>query len=239
MKTTSAPRFVLHPSVHEPGEGIWFATPPGFTALPLDALLASPGSPEGERLGEALAPLLASAPDEVTRQRFTSQLAMAQGMFRSLGSEGVAHCSLGLHRDDIGAEKGNSGVLLSLFTVTWVNTAWAPRGVAAARAVATAEGHTHVAYAELSCGPATFSETVRTATPESGLSRAPLLQLHAHLPHPDGTSLATLTLSTTAVVHREHYRTILRRIADLAGFEDPMAPAAVEGSLGEPVASTS
>ncbi|MEV2195737.1 hypothetical protein AB0I02_32915 [Streptomyces phaeochromogenes] len=232
MTTTPPPHFLLDPSVNAPGEGIWFATPPGFTDLPLEALLAPPDSREAERSREALAPFLASAPDEVTRQRFITQLATVQRMFHTLRSEGTVHCSLGLHRDDTG--DGDGGVLLSLFTITWVGTARAPRGVTAARAVASAEGHTHIEYAELPCGPATFSETVRTASGESGLPQEPLLQHHAHLPHPDGADLALLTLSTTAVAHREYYRGILRHIATLVSFDDPLSPASEQEERRRP-----
>ncbi|TLS42920.1 hypothetical protein FE633_28405 [Streptomyces montanus] len=220
--TTSPPQFLLHPSVNAPGEGIWFATPAGFTDLPLEALVAPLGAPEAKTSAEALSYLLASAPDEMIRQRFIAQLATAQRMFHALQAEGTVHCSLGLHRDDTG--DGDGGALLSLFTITWVGIARSPRGATAARAVATAERHTHVEYAELPCGPATFSETVRTATGESGLPQDPLLQIHAHLPHPDGASLALLTLSTTAVAHREHYRAFLRHIANLVSFESPFGP---------------
>ncbi len=57
--------------------------------------------------------------------------------------------------------------------------------------------------------------------PESGLPETPLLQLHAYLPHPDGTGLALLTLSTTATHHRDSYRTLLRQISELVAFEEP------------------
>ncbi|MFJ3337675.1 hypothetical protein [Streptomyces sp. NPDC086766] len=221
MTTQSAPAVVLDPGVHAPGDGVWFALPPGFTTLPLGALLPAPGSPEAQALQETVAPLLASAPDEVTRQAFGAKLATTLRMLHSLRGEGVVHCSLGLHRDDTGG--GDSGPLLSFFTIAWVDTSWAPRGVTAARAVTEAEGHTHLEYAELPCGPATFSRIVRTPTPESGLPRQPLLQLHAHLPHPDGTSLALLTLSTTATERYEEYQAILRQIAELVGFDEPFA----------------
>ncbi|MFF4251488.1 hypothetical protein ACFY1L_09790 [Streptomyces sp. NPDC001663] len=228
--TASATNFILHPSLAEEGDGIWFATPAGFTTLPLEALLEPATSPGAAELREALAPILASAPDELSRQSFMANLSAAQRMVNILRVAGTVHCSLGLHRDDTG--DGDGGVLLSLFAVGWVATAWAPRGVNAARAVATAEGHTDIEYAELPCGPATFSETVRTPTAESGLPRQPLLQIHANLPHPDGNRLAVLTLSTTAVAHREHYRDILRQIAGMASFEDPFSPVADEQERG-------
>ncbi|MFC9679969.1 hypothetical protein [Streptomyces sp. NPDC056948] len=113
-----------------------------------------------------------------------------------------------------------------MFTITWVETAWAPRTVTAARAVATAEGHTRIEYVELPSGPATFSETLRRPTLESGLPQQPLLQAHAHIPHPDGRLLAVFTLSTTAVGHRESYRAVLQQIAGLISFEDPFASGA-------------
>ncbi len=178
----------------------------------------------------ALAPFLECAPDEVTRNRFIAQIGSVEQMLRNLTSEGTTHCSLGLHRDDTSGDA--SGPLLSFLTVTWVHTAWAPRGVTVARLVATAQGHSEVGYSELPCGPAAFSEIVRTPPAESGLPQSPLLQIHAHLPHPDGRSLAVLTLSTVSMVHREHYRAVLREIAGLVSFDDPLAHASAEGADG-------
>ncbi|MER6527881.1 hypothetical protein [Streptomyces sp. NPDC001508] len=102
-----------------------------------------------------------------------------------------------------------------------MNTSWAPRGVTAARAVTTAEGHGNIAYDELDCGPVAFSETLRAPRPGSGLPQMLLLQLCAHVPHPDGTSLVLLTLSTTATSHRDAYRTLLRRITAWVTFDGP------------------
>ncbi|MFE0508482.1 hypothetical protein [Streptomyces sp. NPDC058964] len=219
--TTPAPRFLLHPNVRTPGEGIWFGVPAGFVDLPLDALLAPQGSPRGEDSCRVLASFLASTPNEAIRHQFVVHLATAKQMFRSLCADRLVHCSLGLHRDDTGED--GRGALLSLFTIAWLDTAWAPRGVTAARSVAQPEGHAYIEYAELSCGPATFSESVRTPTSELGLSQEPLLQIHGHLPHPDGKSLVVLTLSTAALAYREHYRAILRQIAELFSFESPLA----------------
>ncbi|MFF2845455.1 hypothetical protein ACFVT5_03865 [Streptomyces sp. NPDC058001] len=184
--------------------GIRFALPPGFTPLPLPLPPAPP---------EALAHLLDTAPDDTARQRFGAVVTGAGVLLGALCAQGTVHCSLGLHRDDSGIG-GAAAPLLSLFTVTWVDTAWAPRAVTAARAVASAEGHTQVEYAELPCGPASLSETVRVTGPR------PLLQVHAHVPHPDGTSLAYLTLSTPATPHRPHYRALLRQVAASLRFED-------------------
>src|SRR4051812_22429363 len=111
--TTPAPHFLIHPSVSEPGEGIWFATPAGFTAIPLGALLAPQNSTQAAESREALVPLLASAPDEVTRLQFIARLADGQRLFRILHAQGTVHCSIGLHHDDTG--EGDGGALMSMF----------------------------------------------------------------------------------------------------------------------------
>ncbi|MFD3733590.1 hypothetical protein [Streptomyces sp. NPDC058632] len=73
----------------------------------------------------------------------------------------------------------------------------------------------------MAAGPATFSESTATPGSESGLPQRPLLQVHAHLPHPDCRRLAVLTLTTTAPARREEYRTILRAITESVSFESP------------------
>jgi hypothetical protein len=52
-------------------------------------------------------------------------------MARLLLKAETMHCCLGLHADD----EGDGGLLLSLFTLAWRATDWAPRSVLAARAV--------------------------------------------------------------------------------------------------------
>ncbi|MFF4112527.1 hypothetical protein ACFY0P_03445 [Streptomyces sp. NPDC001714] len=227
MTTTPVSNVIVHPSAGEPGDGVWFAVPAGFTAVPLAALVTPTGSPEAERLREALAPILDAAPDELSRQEFVMTLTAVQRMLHSVYTSGTAHCAVGLHRDDTeDTEELDGSALLSLFTISWVDTAWAPRAVTAARVLVTAAGHTDIDFTEVPCGPAAFSETLRTAAAESGLPQQPLLQLHGYLPHPHGTALALLTLSTTAVRRRKQYRAILRQIAHTVTFEDPFATAA-------------
>ncbi|MFF5494627.1 hypothetical protein [Streptomyces aquilus] len=220
---TTTARVIVDDSVNDPSTGIWFAVPGGFTELPTDVLLAPPASAEADRLREALAPLVGAIPDDLTRQQFIAQLASGQQLLRALREVGTVHCSLGVHRDDV---PGSGGATLhSLFTVSWRDIAWSPRSVSAARAVATAEEHSHVEFLDLPSGPASMGETVRTPTPESGLPPTPLLQIYAYLPHPDCTRMAVLMLSTTAVERREQYREILRQIAELTSFESPLAEA--------------
>ncbi|MFF5521082.1 hypothetical protein [Streptomyces coeruleorubidus] len=214
---------VIAESVHDPSCGIWFAVPGGFTELPLNVLLAPPTSAEADRLREALAPLVEAIPDGVTRQQFIAQLASGQQLLRALREVGTVHCSLGVHRDDV--EGGSGGILHSLFTVSWRDIAWSPRSVSAARAVATAEQHSHIEYLDLPSGPASMGETVRAPTPESGLPTTPLLQVYAYLPHPDCKRMAVLMMSTPEVGRREQYREILRQIAELTSFDSPLVDA--------------
>ncbi|MFF3481714.1 hypothetical protein ACFYXC_00330 [Streptomyces sp. NPDC002701] len=220
---TATPHLAVDDSAKDPHADIWFAEPAAYTPLPLDLLLAAPGSPAAEELRVAFAPFLEAAPDDVTRQRFVAQVAEGQRLLATLREVGTVHCSVGLHRDDIGDLDGNGNgqPLLSFFTLSWRDTAVASRAATAARAVASAEGHTGIEYHELSCGPATLSETVRMPSAGSGLPAQALLQVHAHLPHPDCKRLVVLTLSTTAVVHRGYYRAILRQIAESVSFDNP------------------
>ncbi|MFJ8491006.1 hypothetical protein ACIRBZ_22025 [Streptomyces sp. NPDC094038] len=217
------PQIVIDESAADPHAGIWFATPGGFTELPIDVLLAPPASAEADRLRQALAPLVEAIPDGVTSQQFIAQLASGQQLLRALREVGTVHCALGVHHDDVA--EGSGGTLHSLFTVSWREVAWAPRSVSAARAVATAEQHEHVEYLDLPSGPASMSETVRVPSPESGLPPTRLLQIHAHLPHPDHRRMAVLTLSTTAVKRRVQYRAILHNVAELTSFESPLGEA--------------
>ncbi|MEV8123093.1 hypothetical protein AB0P07_03035 [Streptomyces sp. NPDC085944] len=218
----SAPRIYVDGSVNDARSEMWFAEPAGYTPVPLNSLLAEPGSPEAGVMREAAAPLLDAAPSEWVRQRFVAQFALGQQMLGVLCDLGTVHCSVGLHRDDVG---GSAQPLFSLFTITWRDTATAPRAATAARAVTGPGGHSRVEYLEQPCGPVTISETVRRPETDSPLPHHPLLQVHAHLPHPDCKRLAVLTVSTAAVVRREEYRAVLRRIVATVRFEDPLGAA--------------
>ncbi|WP_108933091.1 hypothetical protein [Streptomyces ardesiacus] len=215
----STPRIYVDDAVTDEQSELWFAEPSGFIPLPLTSLLAKPGSPEAEAMCEAVAPLLEAAPSAWVRQQFVAQLALGQQMLGALCGFGTVHCSLGLHRDDVG---GGGQPLLSLFTITWQDTPVASRAATAARAVTAPDGHRRVAYLELPCGPATVSETLRPPMTGSPLPRLPLLQVHAHLPHPDCKRLAVLTVSSTAATRRAEYRAVLEGIADTVRFTDPL-----------------
>ncbi|MFF1701931.1 hypothetical protein [Streptomyces sp. NPDC058252] len=213
----------VHDSAKDPAAEIWFAEPPGFMALPLDALLPAPESPDAAALRNALAPFLDVAPDDMIRQQFIAQCQKGQQLLGALREVGTVHCSIGLHRDDIDdANIGSDQPLISLLTLSWRDTAVAPRGVNVARAVTSAQGHTRIDYVELPCGPATFSETELAHSADNGLPETPLIQIHAHLPHPDCKRLVVLTLSSAAAGRREQYRAILRQIAETVSFVSPL-----------------
>ncbi|MET8899347.1 hypothetical protein [Streptomyces sp. NPDC004538] len=211
---------VIHESVKDPYAELWFAEPAGFTALPLDALLPEPGTGAAEGLRAAVAPLLERVGSETARQDFIAQIASGQQLLAALREFGTVHCSVGLHRDDLG---GSPRPLLSLFSITWRTTATAPRAVTAARAVTACVGHSRIEYVDLPSGPATLSETTLGPTPGSGLPQLPLLQVHAHLPHPDCKRMAVFTLSTTVPARRGEYRAILRQVVETVRFADPLA----------------
>ncbi len=222
-RAVSIPTIILADSVKDPQAELWFAEPASFTAFPMDALLPEPDSPAADSLRSAVAPFLDSAPDELVRQQFIANVASGQQLLGVLREVGTVHCSIGLHRDDMGETGMSNGQpLLSFFTISWRDTAVAPRGVTAARAVTSRDGHTRVEFLELPCGPATLSETTLTPPAESGLPQQPLLQIHAHLPHPDCKRMAVLVVSTTVLARRAEYRGILQQIAETVSFENPL-----------------
>ncbi|MFJ3666111.1 hypothetical protein ACIPSE_06625 [Streptomyces sp. NPDC090106] len=229
----STPTVLVHESFNDPHAELWFAEPAGFTAVPMETLLSEPGSPGAENLRTAAAPLLATAHDASDRRQFIERIASAQKLLGALRDVGTVHCSIGLHRDDgEGPDDSDALPLFSLFTISWLETSVAPRGITAARAVTSTPGHSRIEFVELPCGPGTFSESTVAPAPESELPQQPLLQLHAHLPHPDNKRLAVLTLSTGAVVRRAEYRVVLRRIAETVRFENPLECGAGSGRRG-------
>ncbi|MEO3851864.1 hypothetical protein ABGB09_30255 [Streptomyces sp. B8F3] len=214
--TDEHPTYLLNDSATAPDREAWFALPAGFTTLPLGALTASSDSTDGSRLREVVDDILAGVPDGVGRQQVIGQLAGARRMMLALREEGVVHCSLGLHRDD----DGDGRLLTSFFTFRWQEISRAPRHLTAARAVA--EGHDRIEVLDLPCGPAALGEVARTVAPDLGLAVERLLQIHAYLPHPDGSRLVVLTLTTPTVQRRTHYRAMLHDVAAHVSFDDPL-----------------
>ncbi|MEU1120737.1 MULTISPECIES: hypothetical protein [unclassified Streptomyces] len=245
--STRFPPFVIDDSACDSEAAIWFAEPCGYTVLPLEGLLSAPPLTEGGGLRAALAPVLEGVPDELVRQRLVAQADAGQQLLAALCGVGTVYCAIGLHHDDSDDGDGSddsgdecslpvgdgprSGPLLSFLTLSWRAIAAAAPAVTAAQAVSGGGevAHSQVEYIEAVGGvggtPVSLSETIRTPAPGSGLAPHPLLQLHAHLPHPDGRRLAVLTLSTTAVERRDAYRTILRGMVQLISFESPLEQA--------------
>ncbi|MFI5683774.1 hypothetical protein [Streptomyces sp. NPDC051636] len=207
--------FLIDDSARSQEADIWFALPAGFVALPL---LELGSSPEKAELGDTLRPLLEALPAAEVRQRLVSGFAPIRRMAQVLLETGAVHWSLGLHADD----EGDESPLLSLFTLAWRTTAWAPRSVIAARAAVGSGNAEHIEALDLPCGPASLVQERLTMLPETGLSKQELLQVTAYVPCPDGVRIAILTLATTAVERAQHYCTLLRHIAHTVSFANPL-----------------
>ncbi|MER6084060.1 hypothetical protein [Streptomyces sp. NPDC001833] len=188
---------VIDDSARNVDADIWFALPPGFVPLPLQELANAEREP-----AELLAGL-----DPVLR------------LAHMLLEAGTVHCCLGLHADD----EGDGSPLLSFFTLTWRDTAWAPRSVLAARAAAGAESAEHIEMLDLPCGSAALVQTRTTVPPELHLG-APceLLQATVYVPCPDSRRVAILSLATASVTRARHYRALLQEIAGTVSFENPL-----------------
>jgi hypothetical protein len=213
----SSGKFVIDPSARMPDADIWFALPAGFVPVPLTELVAAgevPTNAEGRRHSlEALATMLTGA--DSSRQ-LLELLTPVRRLAHVLAYSSVIHCSVGMHRDD----EGDGRLLLSLFTLGWRETSWAPRGVMAGRAAAGTTGASHVEALGLPCGPATLVE-IHTS-PQIASAPQELLQVVVYVPFPDARKMAILTLATRAVRRSGHYRDLLRETARMVTFENPL-----------------
>ncbi|MGW3446953.1 hypothetical protein [Streptomyces sp. NPDC001076] len=200
----SGASYVIDDSARNVDADIWFALPPGFVPLPLRELMTA------ER-----------EPAEVAEP--SAVLGPVHRLTRLLLEAGTVHCCLGLHADD----DGDAGPLLSLFTLAWRDTEWAPRSVIAARAAAGAEYAEHIEMLDLPCGSAALVQTRMTAPAELDLG-APcaLVQATLYVPCPDGRRVAVLSLATASVTRARHYRALLKDIASTVSFENPLPKAA-------------
>ncbi|MFD8223731.1 hypothetical protein ACFV16_06100 [Streptomyces massasporeus] len=213
----SSDSFVIDPSARILDADIWFALPAGFVPVPLTELVAAEevraGAEGRGHSHEALATMLNRPGNS---EQLLGLLAPVRRLAQVLAYSGVIHCSVGMHRDD----EGDGSLLLSLFTVGWRETVWAPRGVTAARAASATQDTSHMEALELPCGPASL---VAIRTNPLGVDPAQeLLQAVVYVPFPDARKLAILTLSTTAVHRSVHYRDLLRELARMVTFENPL-----------------
>ncbi|MFE9613688.1 hypothetical protein [Streptomyces sp. NPDC006012] len=213
----SSDAFAIDPSAQMPDADIWFALPPGFMPFPVERILAGEGTSGGEEhVGGPSAERLAVPDGSPGREHLVPPLAPVRRLTYMLAWTRVIHCSVGMHRDD----EGGDSLLLSLFTLAWRETAWAPRSVTAARSAAAVSDAVHREILDLPCGPGSLVET--RVTPQVDGVTQELLQATAYVPYPDARRLAILTLSTTATHHSDHYRNLLRETARMVTFDNPL-----------------
>ncbi|MGY5049801.1 hypothetical protein ACWDE0_29945 [Streptomyces sp. 900105755] len=196
--------YVIDASARSVDADIWYALPPGFVPLPLREL-ATAGREPAEAAG------------------WSAEHGPVLRLAQLLLGAGTVHCCLGLHADD----EADAGPLLSLFTLAWRATGWAPRSVLAARAAVGAESAEHIEMLDLPCGSATLVQTRTTAPAEMRLTTpCELLQATVYVPCPDGRRVAVLSLATASVPRARHYRALLKGIARTVTFENPLPDAA-------------
>ncbi|MGW0560944.1 hypothetical protein ACWDZ4_09970 [Streptomyces sp. NPDC003016] len=209
-------RLVIDDTARDPSSKIWYALPGGYFNVPIDALDPEPGSEQETHLEQALASILELAPED-QRDRYTGALRDVRFMAGQMRSEGVIACSLGMHYADDGSSAS------SVFTVALRDIDWAPARITAVRAVSLRESAENVGLLTLPGGrPAAVSDTMITMPALEEVPSQDVYQCNLYIPAPSGTQLGVLTLSTTAVGSRKHYRDMMQGIAHTVSFHDPM-----------------
>ncbi|GGX49164.1 hypothetical protein [Streptomyces chartreusis] len=209
-------RLFIDDSARDPSSKIWYALPGGFFDVPVDALDPEPGSEQEAHLDQALALVLDLAPGD-RRDRYAGALRDVRFMAGQMRSEGIIACSLGMHYADDGSSAP------SVLTVALRDIEWAPAKVTAVRAVSLRESAENVALLTLpGSRPAAISDTLITMPDLDGAPGQEVYQCTLHIPAPSNTRLGVLTLSTTAVPSRAHYRALMEVIAHTVSFHDPL-----------------
>lgn len=209
-------RLVIDDTARDPSSKIWYALPDSFVDVPIDALAPQPGSEQEVHLEQALALVIDVAPED-QRDRYTGALRDVRFMAKQMRNEGIIACSLGMHHADDGSSAS------SVFTVGLRDIGWAPAKVTAVRAAASRESSGNVGLLTLPGGrPASISDTLITMPALEGVPGQELYQCNLYVPDPSGTQLGVLTLSTTAVGSRKHYRELMEGIAYTVSFHDPL-----------------
>ncbi|MEW2402685.1 hypothetical protein [Streptomyces sp. NPDC046862] len=207
---------MIDDTARDPSSKIWYALPAGFFGIPIDALDPEPGTEQETRLEQALALVLDLAPED-QRDRYTGALRDVRFMAAQMRSEGVIACSLGMHYADDGSSAS------SVFTVALRDIDWAPAKITAVRAASLRESGENVGLLTLPGGrPASICDTMITMPALAGIPSQDLYQCNLYVPAPSGTQLGVLTLSSTAVGSRKHYRDMMEGIAHTVSFYDPM-----------------
>ena len=207
--------YAIDESAMERGCDLWFALAPGYVEVPFRDLFADPESPEGARVVEAVNSLLELVPPE-QRAGFLEQLAEARALTSEMRREGVVSFAIGAHEGDDGT------MLESVVLLARREIPWTPRKLAAAQAATARSNALPVSVADLPCGPGAFTESLLEMPTQADARQRSLYEATAYLPFPDGRNLAVLTLTTTAVDAREHYRDVHRAMAEMVSFDNPL-----------------
>lgn len=209
-------RVVIDDSARDPGAKIWYALPAGFLGVPLDALDPAAGSEQEAHLEQVLGLVLGVVPED-RRDQYADALRDVRFTAGRMRGEGVIGCSLGMHHADDGSSAS------SVFTVALRDIEWAPARITAVRAVSLRESTSNAEVLTLPGGrPASICDTAVTVPAVGGMPAQDLYQCNLYVPAPSGTQLGVLTLSTTAVGSRAHYRAMMEGIAYTVSFDDPM-----------------
>ncbi|NBE54914.1 hypothetical protein [Streptomyces boluensis] len=210
-------RLLIGDSARDTSSKIWYALPAGFLDVPLDALDPEPGTAQEEDLERALDLILDAAP-EAERDRYAGALRDVRYMTAQMRNEGVIGCSLGMHYADDGSSA------MSVVTVALRDIDWAPARITAVRAASLRETPENVELLTLPGGrPASISDTLVTMPDlADGLPSQELYQCNVYIPAPSGAQLGVVTLSSTAVGSRKHYRDMMVGIAHTVSFQDPL-----------------
>ncbi|MEU6098723.1 hypothetical protein [Streptomyces sp. NPDC047079] len=207
---------MIDDTARDPSSKIWYALPGGYFDVPIDALDPMPGSEQETHLDQVLALVLDVVPED-QRDRYASALRDVRYMAAQMRSEGVVACSLGMHYADDGS------AVMSVFTVALRDIEWAPAKITAVRAVSVRECQEEIELLTLPGDrPASISDTVITMPALAGVPSQDLYQCNLYIPTPSGAQLGVLTLSSTAVGSRKHYRDMMEGIAHTVSFHDPL-----------------
>ncbi|QOV36812.1 hypothetical protein IM697_43845 [Streptomyces ferrugineus] len=209
-------RLVIDDSARDTTAKLWYALPDGYLDVPLEALDPAPGTEYEEQFTNVMTLILSCAPEE-QRDRYVGALRDMRFMVARMRGEGVLGCSLGMHF----ADDGSSAT--SVITAALRDIEWAPPKLTAVRAVSSRENATNVELLTLpGVRPGSFCDTLVTVPAVAGMPAQELYQCDVYIPAPSGTQLAVLSLSTTAVSARGHYRDLMKGVAHTVSFHDPL-----------------
>ncbi|WP_189039872.1 hypothetical protein [Streptomyces daqingensis] len=215
-KAEPLPRLVIDDSARDTTSKIWYALPSGFMAVPLERLSPSTGSEPEQQLEKVETLVLDAAPAEV-REHYLGALRDVRAMAEYMQREEIIDCCMGMHLADDGSSAA------SVFTVTLQQIDWSPPKVTVLRAVASRESAANIGLLTLpGDNPASVADTLVREFSVPGQRPQDLYQCTVYVPDPSGLQLAILTLSTTAVSVRPHYRQMMEGVAYTVSFVDPM-----------------